>query len=143
MEQESGDAVSWMRVADDARSDDEQSNEISALHIKVSSLDSAVGDEDLSLSDVLCDAEAPSPSDLLEASSCRTELLRAMNGLELRERMIISKFFGLDMEERRTLEEIGLEYKLTRERIRQIKDRALRKLRHFSRSQALRDYLGK
>ena len=64
-----------------------------------------------------------------------------MEGLDQREQMIVKRFFGLDTEERRTLEEIGVEFRLTRERIRQIKDRALRKLRHASRNQTLRDYL--
>jgi len=141
LEQERCEAVSWMDLADEAEMPEEEIEEALALLPKVSSLDSNVGDEEVHLSEVIHDGALYTPAQELEERYCQEELVRALEGLDSRERTIVSKFFGIGMEERQTLEEIGIEYKLTRERIRQIKDRALRKLRHFSRSQALRDYL--
>ncbi|WP_103327438.1 sigma-70 family RNA polymerase sigma factor [Bacteroidetes bacterium endosymbiont of Geopemphigus sp.] len=97
--------------------------------------------EDSNLYDVIRSDESPRPDEGLIKESLRIDILRAMSNLSPRERDIIEKFYGLDRKPGRTLEEIGQEHDLTRERVRQIKDKACKKLRHSSRSRILRDYL--
>ncbi len=140
LEQETSDSVAWDRVVDEV-SPGVSADGVLSFQARVSSLDAHVGEDDVHLSEILFDERAASPAEELEMQDCREALQRAMEGLDQREQMIVKRFFGLDTEERRTLEEIGVEFRLTRERIRQIKDRALRKLRHASRNQTLRDYL--
>jgi len=98
--------------------------------------------EDNRLLDVIQDQRQPSPDHQLMEESLKVEVRRALNTLSEREAQVIRLSFGLDQEHSLTLEEIGGKYNLTRERIRQIKDKAIRRLRHASRSKALRAYLG-
>lgn len=98
--------------------------------------------EDNSLLDVLEDHLEESPDQPLIEGSLQQELKRALATLSEREAMVISLYFGLNGQQALTLEEIGDKYTLTRERVRQIKETATRKLRHNSRSKLLKSYLG-
>ena len=98
--------------------------------------------EDNRLLDVIQDQRQPSPDHQLMEESLTVEVRRALNTLSEREAQVIRLSFGLDQEHSLTLEEIGGKFNLTRERIRQIKEKAIRRLRYASRSKALRAYLG-
>jgi RNA polymerase primary sigma factor len=98
--------------------------------------------EDNRLLDVIQDHRTPSPDAELMNESLKEEVRRALNTLSEREAQVIRLYFGLDQEHSLTLEEIGEKFNLTRERVRQIKEKAIRRLRHASRSKALRAYLG-
>ena len=97
--------------------------------------------EDNSLMDVLEDELQPAPDEALLDESLRLEIERALRTLSGREAQVISLYFGLTQEKPLTLEEIGARFGLTRERVRQIKEKAIRRLRHASRSKTLRAYL--
>jgi RNA polymerase primary sigma factor len=98
--------------------------------------------EDNRLLDVIQDHRQPSPDVGLMEESLKIEVRRALATLSEREAQVIRLYFGLDQEHSLTLEEIGEKFNLTRERVRQIKEKAIRRLRHASRSKALRAYLG-
>jgi RNA polymerase primary sigma factor len=97
--------------------------------------------EDNSLMDVLEDEFQPAPDEALLDESLRLEIERALDTLSSREAEVINLYFGLNHEKALTLEEIGARFNLTRERVRQIKEKAIRRLRHASRSKSLRAYL--
>ena len=99
-------------------------------------------DEENRLIDVLESEELPPPDDGLNDESLRIEIERALATLEKREAEVLSLYFGLGREHSLTLEEIGVKFNLTRERVRQIKEKAIRRLQHNSRSKVLRKYLG-
>jgi len=99
------------------------------------------GDENR-LIDILENEEQPSPDYTLMSESLRREIERALATLSEREAEVIKLYFGLNNEHSLTLEEIGEKFNLTRERVRQIKEKAIRRLRHASRSKNLRTYLG-
>ena len=106
------------------------------------SLDTPIGEEDDShLGDFIEDDSALSPADSAAFSMLREELSTALESLTDRERQVVQLRFGLIDGRARTLEEVGKEFNVTRERIRQIEAKALRKLRHPSRSKRLRDFL--
>jgi RNA polymerase primary sigma factor len=98
--------------------------------------------EENSLLDVLESDENPLPDTILMSDSLRDEIERALSSLSEREAEVIKLYFGFDGEHSLTLEEIGEQFHLTRERVRQIKEKAIRRLRHTSRSKNLRSYLG-
>jgi len=98
--------------------------------------------EENSLLDVLENDSEATPDSGLMNDSLRREVQRALSTLTLREADVISLYFGLNGEHSMTLEEIGEKFNLTRERVRQIKEKAIRRLRHTSRSKALKPYLG-
>ncbi len=98
--------------------------------------------EDNRLLDVIQDNRQPAPDSALMEQSLRDEVRRALSTLSEREAQVIKLYFGLEQEHSLTLEEIGEKFNLTRERVRQIKEKAIRRLRHASRSKALRAYLG-
>src|SRR5690625_1449900 len=98
--------------------------------------------EDNRLLDVLENEEIPNPDNELMGESLKVEIERALSKLTKREAEVIRLYFGIGREHSLTLEEIGERFDLTRERVRQIKEKALRKLRHHNRSAALRAYLG-
>ncbi|TAE27279.1 MAG: sigma-70 family RNA polymerase sigma factor [Candidatus Kapaibacterium sp.] len=113
---------------------------ISGRHLSV---DAPFNDgEDNRLLDVLPNDQQPPPDHGLMAESLRVEVRRALSTLSEREAEVVRLYFGLDNEHSLTLEEIGERFNLTRERVRQIKEKAIRRLRHASRSKALRAYLG-
>ncbi|MFH1373922.1 MAG: sigma-70 family RNA polymerase sigma factor, partial [bacterium] len=97
--------------------------------------------EDNSLIDVLEDEMQPSPDESLLSQSLRVEIEKALDSLTTREAEVINLYFGLHGDKALTLEEIGARFSLTRERVRQIKEKAIRRLRHASRSRSLRAYL--
>ncbi|MFZ1977121.1 MAG: sigma-70 family RNA polymerase sigma factor [Bacteroidota bacterium] len=97
--------------------------------------------EDNRLLDVIQDNRQPAPDSGLLEQSLKEEVKRALATLSERESQVIKLYFGLDSEHSLTLEEIGEKFNLTRERVRQIKEKAIRRLRHASRSKALRAYL--
>ncbi|MGW8123635.1 sigma-70 family RNA polymerase sigma factor [Roseivirga echinicomitans] len=98
--------------------------------------------EENSLLDVLENDMDEKPDSGLMNDSLRREVQRALSTLTQREADVISLYFGLNGEHSMTLEEIGEKFNLTRERVRQIKEKAIRRLRHTSRSKALKPYLG-
>jgi RNA polymerase primary sigma factor len=106
------------------------------------SLETPIGEEeDSRLADFIEDGEAISPSEAASNLILREKIEESLNNLTARERDVLKMRFGLDDGYSRTLEEVGRHFKVTRERIRQIEAKALKKLRHPSRSRKLRDYL--
>ncbi len=98
--------------------------------------------EDSNLYDVLRSGESPNPDRNLLHESLRTEIERALETLTPREADVIRLYFGFASQHPMTLEEIGETFELTRERVRQIKEKAIRRLKHTSRSKILKTYLG-
>jgi RNA polymerase primary sigma factor len=98
--------------------------------------------ENSNLYDVLNSGESPNPDKSLLHESLKVEILRALGTLTPREADVVKLYFGLGDEQAMTLEEIGETFDLTRERVRQIKEKAIRRLKHTSRSKILRTYLG-
>ena len=98
--------------------------------------------EDSNLYDVLRSGESPNPDRELLHESLRTEIERALETLTPREADVIRLYFGLGNQHPMTLEEIGETFDLTRERVRQIKEKAVRRLKHTTRSKILKTYLG-
>lgn len=98
--------------------------------------------EDSNLYDVLRSGESPNPDRELIAESLRTEIERALETITPREADVVRLYFGLGDQHPMTLEEIGETFDLTRERVRQIKEKAIRRLKHTSRSKILKTYLG-
>ncbi len=113
---------------------------ISGRHVSVDA-PFAQGEEN-SLLDVLENDIDATPDSTLINDSLRKEVQRALSTLTQREADVITLYFGLNGEHAMTLEEIGEKFSLTRERVRQIKEKAIRRLRHTSRSKALKPYLG-
>ena len=101
-----------------------------------------VNGEDNSLLDVLENGDSPRADNLLMSESLQKEIDRSLSTLTEREREVIKLFFGIGVNHGLTLEEIGAKFDLTRERVRQIKEKAIRRLRHKSRSRLLKAYLG-
>lgn len=109
------------------------------------SMDAPLTEDDSSsgsMYDVLISGSSPSPEDELMALSMHQEIDRSLNALTMREADVIKLYFGLSGDHALTLEEIGERFDLTRERVRQIKEKALRRLKHNSRSLQLKSYLG-
>jgi RNA polymerase primary sigma factor len=98
--------------------------------------------EDGTLMDVLEDEDQLNPDHMLISESLRREVERALTTLTMREADVLRLYFGLAGEQPMTLEEIGDRFDLTRERVRQIKEKAIRRLKHTSRSKILKTYLG-
>ncbi|MFC2176323.1 RNA polymerase sigma factor RpoD/SigA [Bacteroidota bacterium] len=98
--------------------------------------------EDNSLLDVLVNHDSPRADSALMNESLQKEIERSLSTLTERERDVVKLFFGIGMNHGLTLEEIGAKFDLTRERVRQIKEKAIRRLRHTSRSKLLKAYLG-
>jgi RNA polymerase primary sigma factor len=113
--------------------------QISGRHISVNA--PMVQGEDGSLLDVLEDENQIQPDSNLLIESLREEIKRALSTLTSREAEVLSLYFGLDNNSPLSLEELGEKFGLTRERVRQIKEKATRRLRHTSRSKALKGYL--
>ena len=107
------------------------------------SLETPIGEEeDSHLGDFIQDEDSPAPHDAASYTLLKEQLEEVMNTLTPREAKVLKLRFGLEDGKFRTLEEVGKEFNVTRERIRQIEAKALRKLRHPSRSKKLRDYMG-
>jgi RNA polymerase primary sigma factor len=99
-------------------------------------------EEDNNMYDVLQSAETPSPDKNLINESLAFEIDRALNTLSVREAKVLKLYFGLGMKHPYTLEEIGEELALTRERVRQIKEKAIRRIQFTTRCRILKTYLG-
>jgi len=116
--------------------------EISKIAQEPVSLETPIGEEeDSHLGDFIPDDDVPSPADAAAFSMLKEQLMEVLSTLTEREQEVLRLRFGLDDGRQRTLEEVGQQFKVTRERIRQIEAKALRKLRHPSRSKKLKDYL--
>ena len=106
------------------------------------SMETPIGEEeDSHLGDFIEDEQVPAPSDAAAFTLLKEQLVEVLGTLTEREQKVLRLRFGLDDSRARTLEEVGKEFNVTRERIRQIEAKALRKLRHPSRSRKLKDYL--
>ena len=106
------------------------------------SLETPIGEEeDSPLGDFIPDEDAPAPSDVASHTMLKEQLAEVLSTLTPREEKVLRLRFGLEDGRSRTLEEVGKEFNVTRERIRQIEAKALRKLRHPSRSKKLKDFL--
>ena len=121
-------------------SDVKESMKNSGRHVSMDA--PLVEGEDSNLYDVLRSGESPNPDKNLLHESLRTEIERALETLTPREADVVRLYFGLGEKHAMTLEEIGETFDLTRERVRQIKEKAIRRLKHNSRSKILKTYLG-
>ena len=113
---------------------------VSGRHVSVDA--PFVDGEDNSLLDVMVNNNSPKADRELMMESLQREICRSLSTLTERERDVIQLFFGIGLQHGLTLEEIGAKFDLTRERVRQIKEKAIRRLRHTSRSKLLKAYLG-
>jgi RNA polymerase primary sigma factor len=113
---------------------------ISGRHLSIDA--PFVHGEDSRLVDIMPNQNQPLPDHSLINESLKIEIQRALNTLSQRERDVLKLYYGLDQENPLTLEEIGEKFKLTRERVRQIKEKAIRRLKHASKSKQLKTYLG-
>ena len=117
-----------------------QSMKISGRHV---SMDAPLKDgETFSLYDVVKSNESPRPDNDLMKDSLNTELNRALNTLSEKEAEVIRNYYGISKKQPMSLQEIGKTFGLTRERVRQIKEKGIRRLRHTSKSKVLKTYLG-
>jgi RNA polymerase primary sigma factor len=129
-------------IADELGIDPGRVREIRRISRDPVSLETPVGDqEDASLGDFVEDKDATTPSDAASLAVLHTEVEGMLDTLSPRERRVLQLRFGLADGHQRTLEEVGKRFGVTRERVRQIEAKAIRKLRHPSRSRKLRDFL--
>jgi RNA polymerase primary sigma factor len=129
-------------IAERMGTDVERVREILKISQEPVSLETPIGEEeDSHLGDFIQDENAPVPADAATFTLLHEQLSEVLNTLTPREKKVLVLRFGLEDGRNRTLEEVGKEFNVTRERIRQIEAKALRKLRHPSRSRKLRDYL--
>ena len=141
-EQENERKPSVEEMADRIDLPEEKIAEAMKINTNHVSMDAPFADgEDNSLLDVLPNTDSPSTDNVLDQESLRTEIGRVLDVLNDREQKVIKAFFGIGMQEM-TLEEIGDKYNLTRERVRQIKEKAIRRLRYNTKSKTLKTYLG-
>ena len=121
---------------------EEKVREIIKIAQEPVSLETPIGEEDDShLGDFIEDQDAPAPAEAVAVTLLKEQLMDVLNSLTPREAKVLRLRYGLDDGKARTLEEVGKEFNVTRERIRQIEAKALRKLRHPSRSKRLKDFL--
>ncbi len=121
---------------------EEKVREILKIAQEPVSLETPIGEEeDSHLGDFIPDDDAPAPAEAAAFSMLKEQLIEVLDTLTPREQKVLRLRFGLDDGRARTLEEVGKKFDVTRERIRQIEAKALRKLRHPSRSKKLKDYL--
>lgn len=129
-------------IAEEMGLSEEKVREIQKIAQEPVSLETPIGEEeDSHLGDFIPDNDAPAPADAAAFTLLKEQLLNVLDTLTPREEKVLRLRFGLDDGKARTLEEVGKEFDVTRERIRQIEAKALRKLRHPSRSKKLKDYL--
>ncbi|MBQ7277852.1 MAG: RNA polymerase sigma factor RpoD [Clostridia bacterium] len=121
---------------------EEKVREILKIAQEPVSLETPIGEEDDShLGDFIPDDDAPAPAEAVASTLLKEQLMEVLSSLTPREARVLRLRYGLDDGKARTLEEVGREFNVTRERIRQIEAKALRKLRHPSRSKKLKDFL--
>ena len=140
--QEKGHEPTVDEIAEEMGISPEKVREYMKIALDPVSLEMPIGEEeDSHLGDFIQDDETPSPSDAVSSTMLREQLFEVLETLTPRESHVLKLRFGLIDGRTRTLEEVGEYFKITRERIRQIEAKALRKLRHPSRSKRLKDYL--
>ncbi|HUE57969.1 MAG TPA: RNA polymerase sigma factor RpoD [Acidimicrobiales bacterium] len=139
--QDLGREPSVEEVAGRAEMTPERVREILRVSQETVSLEQPMGDDDFSLSDLIEDEGAVAPSEAAARAMLNEAVIQALSELSDRERRVVRLRFGLDDGQMRTLEEVGKEFGVTRERIRQIESKTLAKLRHPMHSGHLRDYL--
>ena len=129
-------------IAEEMNVPEDRVREIRKISQEPVSLETPIGEEeDSHLGDFIQDDNVPVPSDAAAFTLLKEQLVEVLGTLTEREQKVLRLRFGLDDGRARTLEEVGKEFNVTRERIRQIEAKALRKLRHPSRSRKLKDYL--
>ncbi len=129
-------------IAEEMGISEEKVREILKIAQEPVSLETPIGEEeDSHLGDFIPDEEVPAPAEAAAFSMLKEQLVEVLDTLTEREQKVLKLRFGLDDGRARTLEEVGKQFDVTRERIRQIEAKALRKLRHPSRSKKLKDYL--
>ena len=129
-------------IAEEMKMPVERVREILKISQEPVSLETPIGEEeDSHLGDFIQDDNVPVPADAAAFTLLKEQLVEVLSTLTEREQKVLCLRFGLEDGRARTLEEVGKEFNVTRERIRQIEAKALRKLRHPSRSRKLRDYL--
>ncbi|KXK27050.1 MAG: RNA polymerase sigma factor SigA [candidate division WS6 bacterium OLB20] len=129
-------------IADAMEMDTEKVNEIIRIAQRPASLEAPIGEEkDSKLGDIIPDEFSASPSEIATWASLKKQITEILGGLTDRERKVLELRFGLKDGVSRTLEEVGHEFKVTRERIRQIEAKALKRLKSDEIAQALKDYL--
>ena len=142
MLQEQGRDVSAEEIAKEMNMSSEKVREIIKIAQDPISLETPVGEEeDSHIGDFIEDDASPAPADAASYTLLREQLNEVLHTLTPREEQVLKLRFGLEDGRQRTLEEVGQQFNITRERIRQIEAKALRKLRHPSRSKKLKDYL--
>ncbi|MBE6542055.1 MAG: RNA polymerase sigma factor RpoD [Ruminococcaceae bacterium] len=140
--QKNGREATIEEIANDIGLSADKVEEIMKISQDPVSLETPIGEADDShLGDFIPDEDNPTPSDAASYQLLREQLADVLHTLTHREEMVLRLRFGLDDGKPKTLEEVGQEFNITRERIRQIEAKALRKLRHPSRSKRLKDYL--
>ncbi|MDE0426593.1 MAG: RNA polymerase sigma factor RpoD [Candidatus Poribacteria bacterium] len=140
--QELGSEPTAEQIAQDLKISTSKVTEALSVAPETSSLDTPIGEEDDNpLGSFIVDTDAPSPVQEAELNILKEQIQDVLDDLSDRERRVISLRFGIDDGYPRTLEEVGSIFKVTRERIRQIEAKALRKLRHPRRSRKLRDFV--
>ncbi|MCD8151054.1 MAG: RNA polymerase sigma factor RpoD [Clostridiales bacterium] len=140
--QELGREPTAEEIAEEMNMPPERVREILKISQEPVSLETPIGEEeDSHLGDFLPDDNVPVPADAAAFTLLKEQLVEVLGTLTEREQKVLRLRFGLDDGRARTLEEVGKEFNVTRERIRQIEAKALRKLRHPSRSRKLKDYL--
>lgn len=140
--QENGRDPSAEEIAKVMKMSPEKVREIMKIALDPVSLETPIGEEeDSHLGDFIEDSDSPAPQDAVADVMLREQLNEVLHTLTPREEQVLKLRFGLDDGRTRTLEEVGQVFNITRERIRQIEAKALRKLRHPSRSKRLKDYL--
>ncbi len=143
LEQEFEREPSMEEIADQMDLTAEEVNTTLQLSSRHLSVDEPINDEDANtLMDVIENNQQVAPDQELITESLKVEIKNALETLSSREREVIKLYFGIDEDHPLTLEEIGERFGLTRERVRQIKEKGIHRLRHTSRSSKLRDYLG-
>lgn len=129
-------------IAEEMNISVEKVREIQKIAQEPVSLETPIGEEeDSHLGDFIPDEDVPAPAEAAAFSMLKEQLIEVLDTLTEREQKVLKLRFGLEDGRARTLEEVGKEFDVTRERIRQIEAKALRKLRHPSRSKKLKDYL--
>ena len=140
--QENGREPKVDEIAAAMNMNEERVREIMKIAQEPVSLETPIGEEEDSiLGDFIPDSDAPAPADMAAFMLLKEQLMEVLDTLTPREAKVLKLRFGLEDGRARTLEEVGGEFQVTRERIRQIEAKALRKLRHPSRSRKLKDFL--
>ena len=140
--QEYGREPTPAEIAKEMGISEEKVREITKIAQEPVSLETPIGEEeDSHLGDFIPDDDAPAPAEVAAFTLLKEQLMEVLDTLTPREEKVLRLRFGLDDGKARTLEEVGREFNVTRERIRQIEAKALRKLRHPSRSKKLKDFL--